>query len=52
MPACSSVNLALGDFLMLGAFGAIWLFSLIHLNPIAAVFVVVVVFIASGVPLY
>ena len=46
------VNLAHGDFIMLGAFGAFWLYSLIHLNPIGTVFVALVIFIALGLPLY
>jgi len=46
------VNLAHGDFLMLGAFGAFWLFNLIHLNPIATVFLALILFTALGVPLY
>jgi branched-chain amino acid transport system permease protein len=46
------VNLAHGDFLMLGAFGAFWLFSLLHLNPVGSAFVALAVFVAAGVPLY
>lgn len=46
------VNLAHGDFLMLGAFGAFWLFNLTHLNPIATVFLALILFTALGVPLY
>jgi branched-chain amino acid transport system permease protein len=46
------VNLAHGDFLMLGAFGAFWLYNFAHVNPIATVFVALAVFTALGVPLY
>jgi branched-chain amino acid transport system permease protein len=46
------VNLAHGDFLMLGAFAAIWLYKVLGLNPVATVFVVLVVFTAVGLPLY
>lgn len=46
------VNLAHGDFLMLGAFAAIWLFGSLAVHPLWAVPVVVVVFIAIGLPLY
>ncbi|MBU6491637.1 MAG: branched-chain amino acid ABC transporter permease [Burkholderiales bacterium] len=46
------VNLAHGDFLMLGAFSAFWLYSLFHVHPIATVLIVTVGFIALGIPLY
>src|SRR3974390_3282407 len=46
------VNLAQGDFLMLGAFLAFWLFTLISLSPIPAIFIVFVVFSCVGLPLY
>ncbi|TAL52809.1 branched-chain amino acid ABC transporter permease [Pandoraea sp.] len=46
------VNLAHGDFLMLGAFSAFWLYSLFHIHPIATVLIVTVGFIALGIPLY
>ena len=46
------VNLAHGDFLMLGAFLAFWLFTLFALNPVAAVVVAFVVFMLVGLPLY
>jgi branched-chain amino acid transport system permease protein len=46
------VNLAHGDFLMLGAFAAYWLFNLFGINPLAAVFVAFVFFAILGFPLY
>jgi len=46
------VNLAHGDFLMLGAFGAFWLFGIAHVNPIVTAFLALPVFIALGFPLY
>jgi branched-chain amino acid transport system permease protein len=46
------VNLAHGDFLMLGAYLAFWLFDLLALNPMTVVPVALVVFIAVGIPLY
>ena len=46
------VNLAHGDFLMLGAFLAFWLFTLWNLNPVPMVPVVFGVFLALGLPLY
>jgi branched-chain amino acid transport system permease protein len=46
------VNLAHGDFLMLGAFSAFWLFALIHLSPLASVVIVLALFTLIGVPLY
>src|SRR5277367_1000083 len=46
------VNLAHGDFLMLGAFAAIWLYKMLGLNPVASVFVVLVAFTVVGLPLY
>src|SRR5579883_1351040 len=46
------VNLAHGDFLMLGAFSAYWLFSLLGLNPLVSVFLALAVFAAVGIPLY
>jgi branched-chain amino acid transport system permease protein len=46
------VNLAHGDFLMLGAFLAFWLFTLFALNPVPAVVIAFVVFVAVGLPLY
>lgn len=46
------VNLAHGDFLMLGAFLAFWLFTLFDLNPIPAVPIAFAVFLVIGLPLY
>jgi branched-chain amino acid transport system permease protein len=46
------VNLAHGDFLMLGAFLAFWLFTLFAINPIPAVLIAFAVFLIVGFPLY
>jgi branched-chain amino acid transport system permease protein len=46
------VNLAHGDFLMLGAFAAYWLFNLYGFNPVASVFLAFAVFAVVGIPLY
>lgn len=46
------VNLAHGDFLMLGAFLAFWLFTLFSLNPVAAVPIAFATFLVVGLPLY
>ena len=46
------VNLAHGDFLMLGAFSAYWLFQLFGLNPIVSIALVVAAFVLIGLPLY
>lgn len=46
------VNLAHGDFLMLGAFAAIWLFSSLAIHPLWTVPIAAIVFIAAGMPLY
>lgn len=46
------VNLAHGDFLMLGAFSAFGLFSLLRLNPLFSVAIVLTVFTLLGLPLY
>jgi branched-chain amino acid transport system permease protein len=46
------VNLAHGDFLMLGAFSAYWMFTLLGLHPLVSALAVLVVFAAAGVPLY
>jgi len=46
------VNLAHGDFLMLGAFLAYWLFTLFAVNPVPAVAIAFAVFAIVGLPLY
>src|SRR5437868_12852699 len=46
------VNLAHGDFLMLGAFAAYWLFTLFGLHPLVAAACVLVAFVIAGFPLY
>ncbi len=46
------VNLAHGDFLMLGAFLAYWLFTLLALNPVPAIPIVFAAFLIAGFPLY
>ena len=46
------VNLAHGDFLMLGAYLAFWSYTLLGLNPIAAIPLCAIVFCIVGFPLY
>src|SRR5262245_66575807 len=46
------VNLAHGDFLMLGAFLAFWLFTLYDLNPVPTVQIAFALFLISGLPIY
>jgi branched-chain amino acid transport system permease protein len=46
------VNLAHGDFLMLGAFLAFWLFTLFAINPVPAIPIAFVSFAVAGVPIY
>ena len=46
------VNLAHGDFLMLGGFLAFWLFTLFSINPVPAVTIAFVAFLTGGLPLY
>jgi len=46
------VNLAHGDFLMLGAFLAFWLFTLFALNPVPAIVIAFLAFASVGLPLY
>jgi branched-chain amino acid transport system permease protein len=46
------VNLAHGDFLMLGAFLAFWLFTLFAINPVPAIPIAFVGFAVAGVPIY
>src|ERR1700692_87664 len=46
------VNLAHGDFLMLGAFAAYWLFTLAGLHPLLSALCVAVAFLLLGFPVY
>src|SRR5579864_5331538 len=46
------VNLAHGDFLMLGAFLAYWLFTLFAVNPVPSIPLAFAVFLIAGLPLY
>jgi len=46
------VNLAHGDFLMLGGFLAFWLFTLFAINPVPAIAVAFIGFAMIGVPIY
>jgi branched-chain amino acid transport system permease protein len=46
------VNLAHGDFLMLGAFLAFWLFTLFAINPVPAIVIAFALFGIIGLPLY
>jgi branched-chain amino acid transport system permease protein len=46
------VNLAHGDFLMLGAFLAFWLFKLLAFNPLVTIPVAFALFLLLGLPLY
>jgi branched-chain amino acid transport system permease protein len=46
------VNLAHGDFLMLGGFTAYWLFALLGLHPLFSALCVLVVFTLIGLPVY
>ncbi len=46
------VNLAHGDFLMLGAFLAFWLFTSFAVNPVPVVAIAFAAFVAVGLPLY
>ena len=46
------VNLTHGDFLMLGAFSAYWAFELAGLNPIVALPLAFLLFLAVGLPVY
>ena len=46
------VNLAHGDFLMLGGFAAYFLFYLLGLHPLVAAVVVLVAFFLVGLPIY
>jgi len=46
------VNLAHGDFLMLGAFLAYWLFTLFAVNPVPTVAIAFLAFVIVGLPVY
>ncbi len=46
------VNLAHGDFLMLGAFLAFWLFNLYALSPLATLPIAFALFLLLAIPLY
>src|SRR5215469_9207856 len=46
------VNLAHGDFLMLGAFLAFWLFNLFAFNPLVTIPIAFALFLVLGWPLY
>jgi branched-chain amino acid transport system permease protein len=46
------VNIAHGDFLMLGGYAAYWLFTLFGIHPFVAAVLVLVVFLGVGWPLY
>ena len=46
------VNLAHGDFLMLGAYSAFWLFTLLAVHPLVSAVFIFVLFLAAGVPIY
>jgi branched-chain amino acid transport system permease protein len=46
------VNVAHGDFLMLGGFAAYFLFYLLGLHPLVAALVVLAVFFLAGLPIY
>jgi len=46
------VNLAHGDFLMLGAFLAFWLFTLFAVSPLPTVPIAFLLFLIVGLPLY
>ena len=46
------VNLAHGDFVMLGGYTAWWLLSAYGIHPLLAAVIVLVVFVLAGLPLY
>ena len=46
------VNLAHGDFLMLGGYAAWWLLSAFGVHPLLAALIVLLVFVVAGLPLY
>ena len=45
-------NLAHGDFLMLGAYLAFWLYTLSEINPVAVIPLAFALFVLIGLPLY
>jgi branched-chain amino acid transport system permease protein len=46
------VNLAHGDFLMLGGFAAFWMFRLYGLHPLVSAVIVLAAFVLLGLPIY
>jgi branched-chain amino acid transport system permease protein len=46
------VNLAHGDFLMLGAYLAFWLYTLFGLDPVLSIPIAFLLFVLIGLPLY
>ncbi|NWF92510.1 MAG: branched-chain amino acid ABC transporter permease [Syntrophaceae bacterium] len=46
------VNIAHGEFVMLGAYFAFWAFSLLHLNPLLSVLLSIPVFFSLGVGIH
>lgn len=46
------VNLAHGDFLMLGGYAAFWFFTLLMLHPLSTAAIMFVVLLVAGIPIY
>jgi branched-chain amino acid transport system permease protein len=46
------LNVAHGELIMLGGYGAFWLFALLHVDPFASLFLVVPLSLLLGVALY
>src|SRR4030067_2633276 len=46
------VNIAHGEFVMLGAYFAFWAFSLLHINPLLSVIFSIPVFFFAGVVIH
>lgn len=46
------VNLAHGDFVMLGAYAAFWFFTLLVLHPLSTAVIMALVLIGAGIPIY
>ena len=46
------VNIAHGDFLMLGGFATWWLFTAFGLHPLESAIFVLIVFVVAGLPIY